>query len=84
MRYAEIAYTAHARLRIDERSIPERVVVDVLADPDRSYLDHGELVAERVLADGKPWRVAYVEERRGRAVVARVVSVYRIRKLKQP
>lgn len=84
VRYADTLYSLHARVRMEERSIPEQVIADVLAAPDRSYRDGGELVAERVLTGGKAWKVVYVEERRGNDRIARVVTVHRIRKLKAP
>jgi len=83
VKYVAITYTAHAWLRTHERSISDQIVVDVLRDPDQSYSSRDELVAERILADGKPWRVVYVEEQQDVGLIARVVSVYRIRKLKQ-
>ena len=82
VRYARIAYTYHARLRLVEREIPENVVAEVLAAPDQTYRDGDELVAERVLAGGKPWRVVYVEEPATDGTIARVVTVHRIRRLK--
>ncbi len=81
VRYDRIVYTYHAWLRMEERSISEELVADILAAPDQTYADKGELVAERVLAD-KAWRVVYVEERAGEGVSVRIVSVYRIARLK--
>jgi len=83
VKYVAITYTAHARLRTQERAITDQIVADVLSDPAQTYASRDELVAERILADGKPWRVVYVEEQQDSGLVARVVSVYRIRKLKQ-
>lgn len=82
--YADIVYTRHAREKMAERSIPEPLVADVLALPDRIYANGDVMVAERVLNDGKPWRVVFVEEDVSPHRSARVVSVYRIDKLKAP
>lgn len=80
--YADVMYTRHAREKMEERSIPEPLVADVLADPDRIYANGDVMIAERVLDNGKPWRVVFAEEGMSPHRVARVVSVYRIDKLK--
>lgn len=80
----EIAYTEHARLRMSQRSIPEQVIATVLEAPDRLFADGDEIVAEKVLEDGKPWRVVYAEEHSAVGLIARVVTVHRIKKLVQP
>lgn len=80
-----IEYTVHARRRMAERSIPEDVVVAVLAAPDRSYIDGDEQVAEWMGPDQKPIRVVYtLRLDQSLGLTVRVISVYRIRKLKAP
>jgi len=81
LRYARIELTDHARLRVVQRSIPDWVILDVLAAPERAYADRDELVAERVPSDGKPWKVVYVEEQDAKGVFARAITVHRIQKL---
>lgn len=79
--YRGIAYTRHAREKMAERSVPEQLVVDVLAEPDRLYENGDVWVAERVLGDGKPWRVVFVEDEESPNRFARVISVSRIDKV---
>lgn len=83
VRYDRIAYSPHALDSMSERAISEQVVLDVLADPGRTYASRDKRVAERVLGNGKSWRVVYVEERDDGTVVIRVVTVYRIDTLKR-
>lgn len=82
VRYDRIVYTYHARLRMEERSISEELVADILAAPDQTYADKEELVAERVLANRNAWRVVYAEEHGADGLIVRIVSVYRIARLK--
>lgn len=66
-----------------ERSIPENVVSAVLAASDRTYIDGDEHVVEGVGPEQKPIRVVYtVRSDQSLGQVVRVITVYRIRKLK--
>ena len=82
VRYARVVYSPHALDSMTKRAIPEQVVADILFDPDLTYPNRDKLVAERVLGDGKPWRVVFVEDQAADGLVARVVTVYRIDRLK--
>lgn len=78
-----IEYTVHARRRMVERSISEDVVTGVLSSPDLTYIDADAHVAERLGPENKPIRVIYtVRQDPTFGLIIRVISVYRIRKLK--
>lgn len=82
MRYDRLVVTRHARLRLLEREIPERVVIDVINDPDQTYQSDDAMVAERVFADGKPWRVVFTVEVIENETIVRIVTVHRLKKVK--
>ncbi|MDP9366218.1 MAG: DUF4258 domain-containing protein [Chloroflexota bacterium] len=82
IRYASIVYTHHAREKTEERSIPETLVRDVLSYPSQVYPNEDVMVAERIFDDGKPWRVVFAEDHASDGLVVRIVSVYRIDRLK--
>jgi len=81
--FVRVEYTYHANLRRAERSIPPDLAYDVLADPDVTYGDRGALVAERTMPDGKPWRVVYVEVAEADGLVARVITLHRIDRVRK-
>lgn len=78
-KYAQVTYAAHARLRMRERFISERQIVNTLEQPDRSFPSKGKLVAERATARGNTLRVVYVEQVGPLGLTAHVISVVRRR-----
>jgi hypothetical protein len=82
--FDRIEYTVHAQRRMVERSISEQAIAEVLLAPDQTYRDGDENVAEQVGAQNKPLRVVYtLQDEPFGVVVVRVVTVYRIQKLKR-
>lgn len=83
VRDAHVVYSTHALDCLRKRAIPELVAIAVLTAPGRDDPNQGKLVAERVVAVRKQWRVAYVEERGSESTV-RIVTVSLIDRLKAP
>ncbi len=68
---------------MEQRSISEAAITEILLTPDQTYLDGEKFVAERLGADDKPLRVVYTRQDDVDGLVVSIVTVYRIRKLKR-
>lgn len=77
MKYAEITYTAHARLRMRERRVTETQVADILEHPDHSFSRDNKLVAQRVMPRGRRIEVVFVEVQTANGLAARIITVIR-------
>jgi len=69
--------TLQARIELVDREVLDLVAPDVVDNPEAADVSGGAQVAERVLADGKPWRVVAVTG----GMTIRVVSGDRIEKV---
>jgi hypothetical protein len=77
MKYAQITYTAHARLRMRERRISDQQIVDILENPDRTISRGDKRVVQQIMPRGRRLEVIFVEERLSTGVAARVITVIR-------
>ncbi len=76
-----VKFSDHARLEIDRRGIPAKVVEQVLSNPEQVVPEHGGLTARqsRVELDGKQYLVRVMVGEQPDAVV--VVTAYRTSKI---
>jgi len=76
-----VKFSDHARLEIDRRGIPAKVVEQVLSNPEQVVPEHGGLTARqsRVELDGKQYLVRVIVGEQPDAVV--VVTAYRTSKI---
>jgi hypothetical protein len=76
-----VKFSVHARLEIDRRGIPAKVVEQVLSNPEQVVPEHGGLTARqsRIDLDGKQYLVRVIVGEQPDAVV--VVTAYRTSKI---
>jgi hypothetical protein len=76
-----VKFSDHARLEIDRRDIPAKVVEQVLSNPEQVVPEHGGLTARqsRVELAGKQYLVRVIVAERPDAAV--VVTAYRTSKI---
>jgi len=76
-----VKFSDHARMEIDGRDIPAKVVEQVLSNPEQVVPEHGGLTARqsRVELDGKQYLVRVIVGEQPDAAV--VVTAYRTSKI---
>lgn len=77
MKYEEITYTFHARLRMRERRISEMQVAEIVENPDHSFSRGDKRIVQRAMPRGRRIEIVYVEEQIPNGMAARVITVIR-------